>query len=50
MDAGLQVGQVTTGITGAPMYLVLNNSIDPTWGGPTLVPADLQVDYVRVWQ
>ncbi len=47
---GQQVGQVTTGITGSPMYLILNNSIDPTWGGPTLAPADLQVDYVRVWQ
>jgi hypothetical protein len=32
------------------MYLVLNNSVDPTWGGPTLTPADVRVDYVRVWQ
>jgi beta-glucanase (GH16 family) len=47
---GQQVGQVTTGITGMPMYLILDNSVDPTWGGPTLAPADLQVDYVRVWQ
>ena len=47
---GVQVGQVTQGITGSPMYLILDNCIDPTYGGPTTVPATLQVDYVRVWQ
>jgi beta-glucanase (GH16 family) len=47
---GQQVGQVTAGITGAPMYLILNNSVDPTYGGAVTVPASLQVDYVRVWQ
>ena len=47
---GVQVGQIARGITGKPMYLILNNSIDTTYGGPTSVPSDLQVDYVRVWQ
>ena len=47
---GVQVGHVTQGITGSPMYLILNNSVDPTYGGPTQVSSDLQVDYVRVWQ
>lgn len=47
---GQSVGQVSSGITGAPMYLLLNNSIDPTYGGATLTPATMQVDYVRVWQ
>lgn len=47
---GLPVGRVTSGVTSSPMYLVLNNSVDPTWGGPTQAPADMQVDYVRVWQ
>ena len=47
---GIQVGQITRGITGSPMYLILNNSIDTTYGGPIMAPADLQVDYVRVWQ
>lgn len=47
---GHLVGRLTTGITSTPMYLVLDNNVDPTWGGPSLAPADLQVDYVRVWQ
>jgi beta-glucanase (GH16 family) len=47
---GRQVGRLTNGITSSPMYLILNNSVDPTWGGPTMAPADVQVDYVRVWQ
>lgn len=47
---GQRVGQVTSGITGYPMYLILNNSVDPTWGGPTMTPAAMQIDYVRVWQ
>ncbi|MGV9271444.1 glycoside hydrolase family 16 protein [Kitasatospora sp. NPDC003701] len=46
---GKQVGQITTGISSSPQYLILNNAV---WsgGGPSAVPADMQVDYVRVWQ
>lgn len=47
---GKQVGQITSGITSAPMYLILNNAVSSTYGGPTQVPADMMVDYVRVWQ
>ncbi|WP_327319406.1 glycoside hydrolase family 16 protein [Streptomyces sp. NBC_01235] len=47
---GKQVGQITSGITSAPMYLILNNAISSIHGGPTQVPADMMVDYVRVWQ
>jgi beta-glucanase (GH16 family) len=47
---GQRVGEVTAGITGSPMYLILNNSVDPSHGGPTLAPAAMQVDYVRVWR
>jgi beta-glucanase (GH16 family) len=47
---GTPVGHITTGITGAPMYLILSNGVDPTWGGPTSVPSTALVDYVRVWQ
>jgi beta-glucanase (GH16 family) len=47
---GHKVGQIASGVTGAPMYVILNNSVDPTWGGPIVAPADMQVDYVRVWQ
>jgi beta-glucanase (GH16 family) len=47
---GKQVGQITTGITSAPMYLILNNGVSDQHGGPRLTPADMMVDYVRVWQ
>lgn len=47
---GKQVGQITSGITSAPMYLILNHSISSSMGGNTVVPADMMVDYVRVWQ
>jgi len=47
---GVQVGQITTGITASPMYLILSNTVSSTYGGPTVAPADLQVDYIRVWQ
>ncbi|MFC9327439.1 family 16 glycosylhydrolase [Kitasatospora sp. NPDC057015] len=46
---GKQVGQITTGISSSPQYLILNNAVSPEGG--TIVPqADMQVDYVRVWQ
>ncbi|MEU9046887.1 MULTISPECIES: glycoside hydrolase family 16 protein [unclassified Kitasatospora] len=45
---GVKVGQITTGITAAPMYLILNNAVDSKY--PAVTPADMQVDYVRVWQ
>ncbi|MCG6500424.1 family 16 glycosylhydrolase, partial [Kitasatospora sp. A2-31] len=45
---GVKVGQITSGITSAPMYLILNNAVYAS--GPTVTPADMQVDYVRVWQ
>ncbi|MFJ1974133.1 family 16 glycosylhydrolase [Streptomyces sp. NPDC087903] len=47
---GKQVGQITSGITSAPMYLILNNAINPSHSGTNVVPADMMVDYVRVWQ
>jgi beta-glucanase (GH16 family) len=44
---GRRVGTHTTGVTGAPHYIVLNNGIS----GPEIeVPATLRVDYVRVWR
>ncbi len=46
---GVQVGQITTRITAAPEYLILNYT-QGSWGGPTSVPAEMQIDYVRVWQ
>jgi beta-glucanase (GH16 family) len=47
---GVQVGQITTGVTSSPMYLVLSNTVSSTFGGPTVAPADMQVASVRVWQ
>jgi len=47
---GLQVGQITLGITAAPRYLILDNTVAAAIGGPTVLAADMQVDYVRVWQ
>jgi beta-glucanase (GH16 family) len=47
---GVRVGRITKGITGAPMYLILNLAISNTVGGPLSVPAKVDVDYVRVWQ
>jgi beta-glucanase (GH16 family) len=46
---GVQVGRLTSGITSAPEYLILANSTGQ-WGGPTLTPATMRVDYVRVWR
>ncbi|TQK50821.1 beta-glucanase (GH16 family) [Streptomyces sp. SLBN-118] len=47
---GKQVGQITTGITSSPMYLILNNGVSTEHGGPLVTPADMMTDYVRVWQ
>lgn len=45
---GVKVGEITSGITSSPMYVILNNAVYAS--GPTVTPADMQVDYVRVWQ
>ncbi len=46
---GVKVGQITSGITSSPEYLILDYT-QGTWGGPTSIPAEMLVDYVRVWQ
>ncbi|QHW30930.1 family 16 glycosylhydrolase [Paenibacillus rhizovicinus] len=46
---GALVGTISSGITSSPMYLILDYAIG-MYGGPTLVPATMKVDYVRVWQ
>ncbi|GAA1269221.1 hypothetical protein GCM10009665_67190 [Kitasatospora nipponensis] len=46
---GKAVGTISTGITSAPQYLILNNAVGGS-GGASVAPADMQVDYVRVWQ
>lgn len=47
---GAQVGQVTSGVTSAPMYIIANMGLSNTYGGPVTTPAKLDVDYIRVWQ
>lgn len=48
---GQNVGSITSGITSAPMYLILeNSSAVGSPGAPSVQPATVQVDYVRVWQ
>lgn len=47
---GVQVGWVTSGVTSASMYLLLNLAVDQLYGGPVQIPATMSIDYVRVWQ
>lgn len=46
---GVAVGQIADGVTGAPQFLILNNT-QGKWGGRTVAPADLRIAYVRVWR
>lgn len=43
---GVYVGQITTGITSAPQYLIVQQTTDLQ----TAIPSEMLVDYVRVWQ
>jgi beta-glucanase (GH16 family) len=46
---GVEEGTITTGITSAPMYIALDNTVHSGDAGTTL-PDAMQVQYVRVWQ
>ena len=43
---GVDIGSVTSGVTSAPMFIVLVNAA----GGHISTPATMKVDWVRVWQ
>jgi Glycosyl hydrolases family 16/Calcineurin-like phosphoesterase len=45
---GTLVGSTTSGVVGSPNYLILDNTIDAS--SPAVTPADMLVDWVRVWQ
>ncbi len=47
---GAQVWTDTSGITSAPMYLILDLALSSTITSPDTAPAAMQVEYVRVWQ
>ena len=46
---GAVVGTISSGITSAPMYLILNLGVGG-YGGEIQAPATMLVDYVRVWK
>jgi beta-glucanase (GH16 family) len=46
---GVEVGKIASGITSSPMYLILNNGISDSIGGPTHVGSEMLVDYVHVY-
>ena len=46
---GVQVGRVTTGVTSAPMFLLLNDAVNQPGQGSVAAPSTMRVDYVRVW-
>jgi Ca2+-binding RTX toxin-like protein len=46
---GVEMGKITSGITSSPMYMILNNGVSDSIGGPTHVPSDMLVDYVHVY-
>jgi beta-glucanase (GH16 family) len=47
---GTPVWTDTSGITSAPMYLILNLALSSAITSPNTAPAAMLVDYVRVWQ
>ena len=44
----VQVGRITTGVTGDPMYLVLNLGVSSLQSPPVTLPSEMLVDWVRV--
>jgi beta-glucanase (GH16 family) len=47
---GVPVGSQTQGVVSAPHYLIIDNVVSTSVGGPTVPNADVLVDYARVWK
>ncbi len=47
---GIRLWRDVSGITSAPMYLILDLAVSSTVTPPATVPATMRVDYVRVWK
>lgn len=48
---GHEVGTITSGVTSQPMYLILDHAVLSSLGNRlTRVPAEMEIDYVRVWR
>jgi beta-glucanase (GH16 family) len=45
---GVQVGRITSGITGSPMYLIFNLGVSTSIAPPVQLPSEMLVDWVRV--
>lgn len=45
---GAEVGELTEGITDAPMYVILNLALSPSISPPVKVPSEMRVDWVQV--
>ncbi|MCU1426605.1 MAG: hypothetical protein JWL83_605 [Actinomycetia bacterium] len=45
---GTQVGTITHGVTGKPMYLILDLGVSSSVSPPVVVPSGMAVDYIRV--
>ena len=45
---GVEIGKITKYITASPHYILIVNTIN--FNRPVSLPADLMIDYVRVWQ
>lgn len=46
---GVDVGRVSSNVTSAPMYLILDYALTNIWA-KVQIPSTMSVDYVRVWQ
>jgi beta-glucanase (GH16 family) len=47
---GAELGETTTGVMSAPMFLILNLAVSSSVSAPDVAPATMKVSYVRVWQ
>jgi beta-glucanase (GH16 family) len=47
---GTKIGSVTSGVTSAPMYLVIDLALSTRLSWPNIAPVTMKVDYVRVWR
>ena len=45
---GKKVGTITTGLTSAPMFVILNMALSTSISPPVKVPTEMLVDWVEV--
>lgn len=47
---GALIGTVSSGVTSAPMYIIMNHAAGGCCGGELVVPKNMFVNWIRVWQ